>query len=224
MLANSNSVSVHQNGTNATFPQSWKCPVEQSPRVCPAAGPGSGPSWSFSSDRNSPKSTNLPSVLSVHSSNSSAKTNQSLATPCASEQGAEGLPCARGGAREGAALRLSLQSCPSSWDQPAGARTGKQPLGSTALRAQSTAPAGNSPGTNDPDLDLELLDIGDFDEDWESPGAAPAPARPVTEGPPAKSLLSKIMSRAKGSVGSTPAAPKPALLMATKNHPGELYS
>ncbi|NXQ47180.1 BLM protein, partial [Catharus fuscescens] len=222
LLANSNSVSVHQNGTNTTFPRSWKSPVEQSPHVCPAAGPGSGPNWSFSSDRNSPKSTNLPSVLSVHSSNSSAKTNQPLATPCALEQGAEELPCPRGGAREGTAPRLSLQSCPSSWDQPAGARTGKQPLSSTALRAQSTAPsaspAGNSPGTNEPDLDLELLDIDDFDEDWESPGAAPAPATPVTEGPPAKSLLSRIMSRAKGSVGSSPAAPKPALLMATKSH------
>uniref|UniRef100_A0A8C3V3G5 RecQ-like DNA helicase BLM n=1 Tax=Catharus ustulatus TaxID=91951 RepID=A0A8C3V3G5_CATUS len=223
LLANSNSVSVNQNGTNTTFLRSWKSPVEKSP----AAGPGSGPNWSFSSDRNSPKSTNLPSVLSVHSSNSSAKTNQPLAAPCASEQGAEELPCPRGGAREGAAPRLSLQSCPSSWDQPAGTRTGRQPLSSTALRAQSTAPragpAGNSPGTNDPDLDLELLDIDDFDEDWESPGAAPAPATPVTEGPPAKSLLSRIMSRAKGSVGSSPAAPKPALLMATKNHPGELY-
>uniref|UniRef100_U3K8X3 RecQ-like DNA helicase BLM n=1 Tax=Ficedula albicollis TaxID=59894 RepID=U3K8X3_FICAL len=207
LLANYNSVSVNQNGTTPPFPRSWKPPVEQSPPVCPGAGPGSGPSWSFSSDRNSPKPTNLPSVLSLHSSGSSAKTNQTLAAPCASRQGAEELPCARGGGREGAAPRLSLQSCSSSWEQAAG-----------APRAQSTAasasPAGSSLGTRHPDLDLHLFDIDDLDEDWESPGAAAA-----TEGPPAKSLCSKLLSRAKGSVGSGPAAPKPGLLMATKSPP-----
>ncbi|KAM7039877.1 recQ-like DNA helicase BLM isoform 1-T2 [Acridotheres tristis] len=275
LLANSNSVSLNQNGTNTTFPRSWKSPTEQSPRVCPGAGPASGPSWSFSSDRNSPKPTNLPSVLSVHSSNSSARRDQTWDSPCASKQSAEELPCAK------ASLRLSLQSCSSSWDQNSGTRTGN--LSSTALRAQSTAPsalrahstapsalraqstapsalrdhstapsalrdhstapsalrdhstapsalrdhstapraspAGSSLGTNDPDLDLDLFDIDDFDEDWESPGAAPALATPVPEGPPAKSLLSKIMSRAQGSVGASPAAPKPGLLMATKNQP-----
>ncbi|NXC92010.1 BLM protein, partial [Cercotrichas coryphoeus] len=124
-----------------------------------------------------------PSVLSVHSSSSSAKTNQTPDTP----------------------------------------RASKQPLSSTALRAQGTAPraspAGNSWGTHDADLDLELLDIDDFDEDWEGPGAAPAPPTPAPPGPPAKSLCSKVMSRATGSVGSSPAAPKPGLLVATKNHP-----
>ncbi|XP_062357448.1 recQ-like DNA helicase BLM isoform X2 [Cinclus cinclus] len=226
-----NSVSLNQNGINATFPRSWRSPMEQGPHVCPGAGSGSGPNWSFSSDRSSPKSTNLQSVLSAHSSNSSATTNQTLDTSCASKQGVEdlpspgtaGLPCPKGGGREGASLKLSLQSCSSSWDQTAGTRTGNQPPSSTALRAQSTAPraspAGNTLETSDPDLDLELFDMDDFDEDWESPGAAPAPPTPVTEGPPAKSLLSKIMSRAKGSVGSDPAAPKPGLLVATKNHP-----
>ncbi|KAF2985819.1 hypothetical protein EK904_006732 [Melospiza melodia maxima] len=164
-----NSVSLKQNGINTTVPRSWKSPMEQSPRVCPGAG--SGPSWSFSSDRNSPKSTNLPSVLSVHSSGSSAKANQTLDSSCASRQG-------------------------------------------------------HSLGTDD--LELDAFDIDDLEEeDWDSAVPVPAPAVPPTppcppcpQGPPARSLLSKIMSRAKGSaVGSTPAAPKPALPMAAKNHP-----
>lgn len=238
MLANS--VSLNQNGINTSFPRSWKSPMEQGSCVCPGAGPGSGPSWSFSSDRNSPKSTNLPSVLSVHSSSFSAKTNQTLDSTCASKQSAEEMPCPgtaelpfpKGSGREGASLRLG----DSSWDQSPGSRSGKQPLTSTAPRAPSTAPtagpAGNSLATADLDFDLEHFDIDDFDEDWESsvPAAAPeAPSTPLCqpgrEGPPAKSLLSKMMSRAQGSAGgSTPAAPKPGLLMATKSHPGELYS
>ncbi|NWV95608.1 BLM protein, partial [Machaerirhynchus nigripectus] len=232
------SVSLNQNGVT-TFPRSWKSPTEQGPRVCPGAGPGSGPSWSFSSDRNSPKSTNLPSVLSVHSSNFSAKTNQTLDTSCASKQSAEEipcpetaeLPCPKGSGREGGSLRLSLQSCDSSWDKSPGTSSGIQPLTSTTLKAQSTAPTarpvGNSLGTNDLDFDLDHFDIDDFDEDWESSVAVSAPeapstplCRPVREGPPTKSLLSKIMSRAQGSaMGSSPAAPKPGFLMATKKHP-----
>ncbi|XP_054128840.1 recQ-like DNA helicase BLM isoform X2 [Melozone crissalis] len=226
------SVSLKQNGINTSVPRSWKSPMEQSPRVCPGAG--SGPSWSFSSDRNSPKPTNLPSVLSVHSSGSSAKANQTLDSSCAPRQGAEEPPCpgpaalpgARAGAREGAFLGLSLRSCDSSWDSSPGPRSGVQPLTSTALRGQSTAPAaGHSPGT---DLELDAFDIDDLEEeDWDSAVPAPAPAVPPTppcpprpQGPPAQSLLSKIMSRAGGSaVGSTPAAPKPALPVATKNHP-----
>ncbi|NWW39518.1 BLM protein, partial [Panurus biarmicus] len=232
-----NSVSLNQNGINSTLPRSWKSPMEQGSRVCPGAGPGSGPSWSFSSDRNSPKATNLPSVLSVHSSSFPAKTNQTLDSTCASKQSAEEMPCPgtselpfpKGSGREGASLRLSLQSWDSSWDRSPGTRNGNGPLTSTALKAQSTAatasPAGNSVGTKDLDFELDHFDIDDLDEDWESsvavaaPEAAP-PCQPVSLGPPAKSLLSKIMSRAKGSPGgSSPAAPKPGLLMATKNHP-----
>ncbi|XP_014106498.1 PREDICTED: Bloom syndrome protein [Pseudopodoces humilis] len=226
-----NSVSLKQNGIKTTFARSWKSPMEQSPRVCPGSGPGSGPNWSFSSDRNSPKPTNLPSVLSVHSSTFSAKTNQTLDTSGASEQSAEGVPCPRGSGWGGSSLRLSLQSCDSSWDKSPGSGNGSRPLSSTALRAPSTAatasPAGSSLATNDLHLDLDHFDIDDFDEDWESSVAVPAPqalspprCQPGREGPPAKSLLSKIMSRAKGSdVGSSPAAPKPGLLMATKSHP-----
>ncbi|XP_063268502.1 recQ-like DNA helicase BLM isoform X2 [Prinia subflava] len=226
--------SLNPNGVNTTFARSWKSPVEQGPRVCPAAGPGSGPSWSFSSDRNSPKPTNLPSVLSV-SSSFSAEINQTLDSSSAPEQspgerpcpGAAELPFPRGNGREGASLGLSLQSCDSSWGPSPGARRGEQPLSSTALRAPSTAPAaaaaGSSPGTTELDLDLDHFDIDDFDEDWEGAGPAAPPTplcRPAREGPPPKSLLSKIMSRAKGpAVASSPAAPKPGLLMATKNHP-----
>ncbi|NXE95789.1 BLM protein, partial [Menura novaehollandiae] len=232
-----NSVSLNQNGINTTFPRNWEATMEQGPRACPGAAPDSGPRWSFSSDRDSPKSTNLPSVLSV-----SAKTNHTLDTSCASKQSAEeitcpgsaALPSPKGGGREGGSLRLSLQSEPScngSWDKSPGMRNGNQPLTSTALKAQSAAPtaspAGNSLGTNDPDFDLDDFDIDDFDEDWESSVGVSAPEAPSTplylpvrEGPPAKSLLSKVVSRVKGSaVGSSPAAPKPGFLMATKNHP-----
>ncbi|NWV33506.1 BLM protein, partial [Grantiella picta] len=236
-----NSVSLNQNGIKTTFPRSWTSPMEQDPHAHRSSCPGPAPSWSFSSDRNSPKSTNLPSVLSVHSSNFSAKTNQTLDTSCASKRSAEELPCPgtaelpfpKGSGREGASLRLSLQSCDSSWDKSPGMRTGNHPLTSTTLRARSTAPtaspAGNSFGTNDPDFDLDHFDIDDFDEDWESSVAVSAPeapstplCQPVREGPPTKSLLSKIMSRAKGSaVGSNPAALKPGFSMATKNPPDQ---
>ncbi|NXO45645.1 BLM protein, partial [Locustella ochotensis] len=234
-----NSVSLNQNGINTTFPRSWKSPVEQGSRVCPGACPGSGPSWSFSSDRNSPKPTNLPSVLSVHSSSFSAKTNQTLDSTCASKQSAEEMPSPgtaevpfpKGGGREGASLRLSLPSWDSSWDKSPGSGSGKQPLTSTALKAQSTAaaasPAGSSLGANSLDFELDHFDIDDLEEDWESSVPVPAPAAPCPawgqpgrEGPPAKSLLSKIMARAKGEPGgSSPAAPKPGLLMATKSTP-----
>ncbi|RMB94162.1 hypothetical protein DUI87_28967 [Hirundo rustica rustica] len=235
-----NSVSLNQNGKSSTFPSSWKSPVEQGSRVRAGAGPGSGPRCSFGSDRNSPKSTTLPSVLSVPSSSFSAKTNQTLDSTRSSRQSAEEMPCPgtaelpfpKGSGREGAPLRLSPQSLDSSWDRTPGARSGIQPLTSTALRAPSTAPAAaaaaSSSGTNDLDFDLDHFDIDDLDEDWESSVPAPAPEapspaqqrQPGREGPPAKSLLSKIMSRAQGSAaGSSPAAPKPGLLMATKNHP-----
>ncbi|XP_071424803.1 recQ-like DNA helicase BLM isoform X2 [Pithys albifrons albifrons] len=237
-----NSASLNHNGIKTSFAGSWKAPMEQDSGACPGAAPGSGPGWSFISDRNSPKPTNLPSVLSVHSSNFSAKTNQTLDTSCASKQSVEeitcpgtaALPFPKGSVKDGGSLRLSLQSelsCDNSWGESLGMRNGNVPLSSTALKAQSTAPtaspAGDSLGTNDPDLDLEHFDIDDFDEDWEDSVAVLAPEvsstpsyQPIREGPPTKSLLSKIMSRAKGpAVGSSPAAPKSGVLMATKNRP-----
>ncbi|NXF01051.1 BLM protein, partial [Smithornis capensis] len=233
-----NSVSLNQNGKSTTLPKSWKAPKEQGPGACPAAVPGSGLSWSICSNRISPKSANLPSV---HSSNFCAKPNAPVDT-CASEQSGEestgpgtaALPFPKGSSREGSSFRFSLQSepsCDSSWSRSPGMRTGNQPLTSTALKARSTAPtatpAGNSLRTNDPDFDLDHFDIDDFDEDWEAPGAVLAPEaplstsyQPIREGPPTKSLLSKIMSRAKGSaVGPSPAAPKSDFLTATKNQP-----
>ncbi|KAM4893082.1 LOW QUALITY PROTEIN: recQ-like DNA helicase BLM [Sylvia borin] len=228
-----NSVSLNQNRISTTFPRSWKSPMEQGSRVCPGAG--SGPSWSFSSDRNSPKSTELPSVLSVHSSSFSAKPDQTLGSPGAPKQGAEEMPCPgpaelpfpRGGGREGASPRLSLPAWDSSWDSTPG--PGRQALPSPAPRAASPAPraaapaagpAGNSPAPAGPDWELDHFDIDDLDEDWESSVPAVVPCPPGREGPPAKSLLSKIMSRAQGSAeGASPAAPRPGLLMATKNHP-----
>ncbi|NWI97616.1 BLM protein, partial [Pitta sordida] len=222
-----NSVSLKPNGTSSTFP-ARKAPVGQGP----GAVPGSGLSWSCSSDRISPRSANLPSV---QSRNFPAQAKGAVGG-CAAEQGGEestgaaALPCPRGSSREGGSSRLSLPSQPSC-DSP-GMRSGSQPLTSTALKAQSTAPtaspAGNSLGTNEPDFDLDHFDIDDFDEDWEDPGGVLAPAapsttvshQPIREGPPTKSLLSKIMSRAKGSaVGSSPAAPKSDFLMAAKNPP-----
>ncbi|NXG20210.1 BLM protein, partial [Grallaria varia] len=237
-----NSVSLNQNGINTTFSRSWEAPMEQGSGACPGAAPGSGPSRSFTSNKNSPKSTNLPSVLSVHSSNFSGKTNQTLNTSCASKQSVEEITCPgtaalsfpKGSGREAGSLRLSLQSepaCDNSWGESSGMRNGNQPLTSTALKARSTAPpaspAGNSLGTNDPDFDLDHFDIDDFDEDWEDPVVVSTPAvpsmppyQPIREGPPTKSLLSRIMSRVKGpAVGSSPAAPKSSFLMATKNHP-----
>ncbi|NXQ32016.1 BLM protein, partial [Alaudala cheleensis] len=225
------SVSLNQNGTSSTIPRSWRSPMEQGPRVSPGAGPTSGPRWSFSSGRSSPKPTTPPSVLSVHPSSCSAKTNQTWDSPGASRQSAEELPCPKGSGREGASPGLSPQCWDSSWDTSPGGRSGKQPLSSTAPRAQSTAgtasPAGDSLGTNPLDFELDHFDIDDLDEDWESsvpvaaPEAPPTPlCQPGREGPPPKSLLYKIMSRAQGSAGaSTPAAAKPGLLMATKNHP-----
>ncbi|NWT62076.1 BLM protein, partial [Erythrocercus mccallii] len=230
-----NSVSLNQNGISTTFPRSWESPMGQGSPVCAGAGPGSGPGWSFSSDRNSPRSTNLPSVLSVHSSSVSAKANQTLDSPCAPKQSAGELSCPgtaelpfpRGSGREGASPRLSLQSCNSSWDKTPVSRSGKQPLSSTALKAPSTAPtaspAGNSLGTADLDFELDHFDINDLEEDWDSSEPVPAPEAaptPPCQPPPAKSLLAKVVHRAQGSAGgSTPAAPKPGLLMATKNHP-----
>ncbi|NWX56608.1 BLM protein, partial [Promerops cafer] len=234
-----NSVSLNQNGISTTFPRSWKSPMEQGPRVCPGTGPGSGPSWSFSSDRNSPKSTNLPSVLSVHSSNFSATTNQTLDTSCAAKPraeerpcpGAAELPCPRGSGGEGALPRLGLQPC--GRGSP-GAPSGSRPLSSTAPTAPSAAApasaAGSSSAASDPDVGLEPFDMDGLEEAWEGSLPAPAPptplCRPAREGSPATSLLSKIMSRARGSavakgsaVASGPAAPEPGLLTATKNQP-----
>ncbi|XP_067999723.1 recQ-like DNA helicase BLM [Melanerpes formicivorus] len=220
------------------FPR--KGAVEQSPLPCPSPASCPGPSWSFSSDRNSPKTTNLLSGT-PNASSSSTQKNQTLGSSHASEPGVEGIPCPgtsavpspRGNGTGRASLSLHSQtSFNSSWSEKPGVRsTGnhhllERPLTSTALRAPSRAPAGppaeDTQAVNDADLDLDHFDIDDFDEDWEDLVKVSAPEtpsyQPIREGPPAKSLLSKIMSRAKGPAAvSSPAAPKSASSMAAKN-------
>ncbi|NWS58608.1 BLM protein, partial [Chunga burmeisteri] len=240
-----NSVTLNKSSINNTFPRNWKACVERGPLTCPGAALSSGPNWSFSSDRSSPKCTNLPSHLSgtVNSSNSTKK-NQTLDTFHASKQSIEEITCpettalssSKANGKEGASLSLCSEvSIDNSWCEKPGGRNGgnhhllERPLTSTALKGQSKVPTGipaeDSLGINDTDFDLDHFDIDDFDEGWENSVNVLAPEtpstplyQPVREGPPAKSLLSKIMSRAKGpAVVSNPAAPKPSLLMATKN-------
>ncbi|NXW62620.1 BLM protein, partial [Eurystomus gularis] len=219
-----------------TSPRNQEARVERGRPACP------GLSWSFTSDRNSPKATSLPARLSGTSF--SPQANPTLDTSYASRQNVEENPCpgttpllsSRGSGTEGASLSLpSETSFDSSWCEKPGLRNGgnhrllERPLTSTALKAQSKAPAGvpaeDSSGINETDFDLDHFDIDDFDEDWESsvnvsaPGTPSTPLyQPVREGPPAKSLLSKIMSRAKGSAAlPSPAAPKSTFSTATKN-------
>lgn len=248
-----NSLTLNKSSINNTFPRNWKACVERGPLACPDTALCSGPNWSFSSDRNSPKSTNLPSVLSgtVNSSDFSTKKNQTLDTSYASKQSIEEISCPETTALSSSKVNgkggLSLSLCSemsfdSSWCEKTGVRNGgnhhllERPLSSTALKGQSKAPTGipaeDSLGINDTDFDLDHFDIDDFDEGWENSVNVLAPEtpstplyQPVREGPPAKSLLSKIMSRAKGSpVVSNPAAPKSSFLTATKNHSGKLCS
>jgi len=227
--------------------------VERGPLASPGTALCSGPNWSFSSDRNSPKSTNLPSRLSgtVNSSDFSTKKNQTLDTSYASKQSFEevispeitALSSSKINSKEGASLSFRSEvSFDSSWGEEPGVRSAgsrhlqERPLTSTAVKGQSKAvtsvPAEDSLGVTDTDFDLDHFDIDDFDEAWEdsvnvsAPETPSAPlCQPVGEGPPARSLWSKIMSRAKGSaVVSSPAVPKSSFLMATKNHSGELCS
>ncbi|KFZ46975.1 hypothetical protein N321_03648, partial [Antrostomus carolinensis] len=236
-----NSVPLNKSSTNNTFPRNWKACVDR-----PGSALCSGLNRSFSSDRNSPKSTNLPSVLSgtVNSSNFSTKKNETfntLDTSSASKESIEEITCPKTTAlfspkvngKEGTSLSpCSELSFDSSWCEGPGLRNRhppERPVTSTALKDQSKAAAGlpaeNSLAAHDTDFDLDHFDIDDFDEDWENLVNVSAPETPseplyppVGEGPPARSLLSKIMSRAKGSaVVSNPAAPKSSSSMATKN-------
>ncbi|KFQ62248.1 hypothetical protein N334_02369, partial [Pelecanus crispus] len=237
-----NAVTLNRRSTNTTSPRNGKACVEQDPLARPGTALCSGPNRSFSSDRNSPKPTNLPSTLSgnVNSSNFSTKKNQTLDTSYASKQSIEEITCSETAVlssssvngKDGACCSLRSEvSFDGSWCEKPGVRIGgngrllERPLTSTALKGQSKAPAEGSLGTNDTGFDLDHFDIDDFDEGWENSVNVSAPEtpstplhQPVGEGPPAKSLLSKIMSRAKGSAAlSNPAAPKSSFLMAAKN-------
>ncbi|XP_055673355.1 recQ-like DNA helicase BLM isoform X1 [Falco peregrinus] len=240
-----NSVTSNKSSINYTFPRNWEACVERGPLACPGTALCSTPNWSFSSDRNSPKSTNLPSMLSgtVNSSSFSTKRNQPLDTSCASKQSIEitcpettALSSSKVDGKEGAFHGLRSEvSFNSSWGEKPGVKNSgnhhllERAFTSTALKGQSKAPpsipAEDPLGVKDTDFDLDHFDIDDFDEDWENSVNVSTPEtpstplyQPVREGPPAKSLLSKIMSRAKGSaLGSNPAAPKSSFLMGTKN-------
>ncbi|NXH15710.1 BLM protein, partial [Bucco capensis] len=228
-----NSVPLNKSSTNKTS-------GGKEPPAHPSTALTAGPRWSFSSDRHSPKSTTLSPL---HSSNFSTKRNQTLDTSYASKLSIEEIPCpgttvlssSKGNGTGGASLSLhSETSFDSSWG--GNHHLLERPLTSTALRTQSKAPAGipaeDPSGRNDPDFDLDHFDIDDFDEEWESSVNVSAPEvlstpsyQPIREGPPAKSLLSKIMSRAKGSAAvSNPAAPKSSFSMATKNHSDALVT
>uniref|UniRef100_A0A8C3J105 RecQ-like DNA helicase BLM n=1 Tax=Calidris pygmaea TaxID=425635 RepID=A0A8C3J105_9CHAR len=239
------SVTLNKSAMNKGFPGTWKGCVERSSPAPPA--PGSGPTWSFSSGRNSPQSPNLPSALSgtVPSSHFSTKKNQTLDTSYASKPSTGEVTCpgtaapssswGHGGDRASLSLHPEMSFDSSSCGEP-GLRTGEscrlleRPLTSTALRDQGRAPtsipAQDGLGMNHTDFDLDHFDIDDFDEDWENSVNVSVPEtpstplyQPVREGPPARSLSSKILSRAKGSAAaSNPAAPKSSFLMATKNH------
>ncbi|NXT24514.1 BLM protein, partial [Syrrhaptes paradoxus] len=239
------SVTVNKSSMNNTLPRNWKACTERSPLACPGAALNSGPNCSLSSDRNASKSTNLLSVPSgtVSSSSFSTPKNQTLDTSYASKQSVEitrpeptALSSSKVNGRDGAALSLRSEvSFDSSWCEKPGEGQGgdrhllERPLTSTALKGQSKAPAGVAAedrlGIDETDFDLDPFDIDDFDESWENAANVSAPEtpstplyQPVGEGPPTKSLLSKIMSRAKGpAVGSNPAAPKSSCFMATKN-------
>ncbi|NXS95293.1 BLM protein, partial [Jacana jacana] len=230
--------------TNKTFPGSWKACVERGPPAPPA--PGSGPTWSFSSGRNSPQSPNLPSGLSgtLHPSPFPTKRSQPSDTSYASKPSAKEVTCpgpaapssSPGQGRDRASLSLLPErSFDSSSCVEPGPRTGQsrhlqeRPLTSTALRGRARSPTSipsqDSLGMNHTDFDLDHFDIDDFDEDWEDSVNVSVPEtpstplyQPVREGPPARSLSSKIMSRARGSAAaSNPAAPKSGCSVAAQN-------
>lgn len=134
----------------------------------------------------------------------------------------------------------SEMSFNNSWCEKTVVRNGERwhlperPITSTAVKVPSKAPAGTAASdcldVNDTDFDLDNFDIDDFDEGWENSVTVSAPEtpsaplyQPVREGPPARSLLSKIISAAKGSPPvSNPVAPKSSCLTATKNQTGKL--
>uniref|UniRef100_A0A8B9FVK9 RecQ-like DNA helicase BLM n=1 Tax=Amazona collaria TaxID=241587 RepID=A0A8B9FVK9_9PSIT len=240
------SVGLNKSGFSSSFPRAQQVPVERGPPACPDAAPWPGPSWSFSSDTNSPRATNRPSLLlgSAHSNKFFTPQNQTLDTSCASRQSVEEiaspgttvLSSSKVNGVEGASLSPYPEATLNSpWCESPGARSSEihpllqRPLTSTAPKGQSKAPTGipaeNTSGINDADFDQDPFDIDDFDEGWEDAVDVSAPEgpstplyQPIREGPAAKSLLSKIMCRAKGStVVSNPAASRSSSLMTTKN-------
>ncbi|KAK2524429.1 Blm [Columba guinea] len=213
------SVTWSKSGTSDTFPTSGRACVEGDAPARPGAAPCAGTSSSFVSNRNSPRPTHLPPVRpgTVHPSNFSTKTNQTLDTSCASKPSVEELGCPGTTALP---VPKASGTDGSSWcEEPRVGTAGP------ASRAATAAPTTGSSAANDTDFDLDYFDIDDFDEDWENsvnvsaPQTPSAPSyQPIGEGPPTKSLSSKILSRVKGAAAvSSTAAPKSSFVMATKN-------
>ncbi|XP_010215565.1 PREDICTED: Bloom syndrome protein [Tinamus guttatus] len=238
------SLKLNRSSTNTGFARTGRPRTGSGTAADPDAAVCSSTNCTLSSAGNSPRSTKLPSMFSgtVNSSNFSAKQNGipgGLATPYASKQSVLDLTRAETtelsskiDVREGTWRSPGSEtSFGSSWCEiPGVGRAGSRqppgrPLTSTAVKAQGRAPAGVGGGgrAGDTDLDLEHFDIGEFDESWENLGDVSAPPsaasyQPVREGPPARSLLSKIISTAKGSVlGPNTITPKSNFSMAAKS-------
>uniref|UniRef100_A0A8C6J0J5 RecQ-like DNA helicase BLM n=1 Tax=Melopsittacus undulatus TaxID=13146 RepID=A0A8C6J0J5_MELUD len=230
----SSSVALNKRSFNSSFPRAWQAPVERGSPTCPGAAPCPGPSWSFHPGRNSPTATTSPSLLlgSAHSSKFSTPRNQTWDTSYASKQSVEEVTSSDTTALSSSKVNGATLNRPSRSSEIHPLL--QRPLASTAPKGQSKAPIGipaeTTSAIHDADFDLDPIDIDDFDEGWEdmvdisAPGVQSTPLyQPIREGPPAKSLLSKIMSKAKGSaVVSNPAASKSSSLMTTKNYSGRM--
>ncbi|XP_021262909.1 Bloom syndrome protein isoform X2 [Numida meleagris] len=229
------------------FPRNWKACAQQDPSSRPGTPLCSGPGRGVSSVGSTPKSTNLPSVLSrtVNSNCLSTTKNQTLDnldTSCASKETDQEVICLEAAAlssprvngRGSANLsRPSEASFNGSWcEKPARRDSGnwhlpERPPASSALKAQHRAPAGapasGCSDVNDTDFDLDHFDIDDFDEGWEdaaaavAPEAPPAPLRQPLREGPA-SLHCRLLPAPAGSApGSHPTAPKSSCGIAAKN-------
>ncbi|NXP46367.1 BLM protein, partial [Heliornis fulica] len=241
----SSSVALSSSSSRDSTPRSGKGCVERGSPACPGTAPCSALSRSFSCGRNSPAptatprpaptGTGRPSDFSTHPHN--------LCGPSGpSRRRAEDITCpaataptpSKGNSKDRASpsLHLGTPLASSRREAPVmgSGGTGRVPEG--PLEAGSRAPAGApavSPSAGS-DFDLDHFDIDDFDEDWEGSVSVSAPQTPATprwqpvrEGPPTSSLLSKIMSRARGAAAVSNPAPKPGSFVAAKNRSGKLY-
>ncbi|XP_040426146.1 Bloom syndrome protein [Cygnus olor] len=241
------SVTLNTRSTNNIFPRNGKACVQQDSSVRSGTALCSGPNRSCvrNSPKSTNLSSTLSGTVNL--SNFSTENNQTLDvldTSYVSKQTVQEVICLETAELSSSEVnskdRTSLShpsemSFNNSWCEKTVVRNGERwhlperPITSTALKVLSKAPAGTPASdcldVNDTDFDLDNFDIDDFDEGWENSVTVSAPEtpfaplyQPVREGPPAKSLLSKIISAAKGSPPvSNPVAPKSSFLTATKN-------
>ncbi|XP_035192061.1 Bloom syndrome protein [Oxyura jamaicensis] len=241
------SVALNTSSATNVFPRNWKACVQQDASALSGTALCSGPDRSFVRNSPKSTSLSSVLSGTVNSNNFSTENNQTLDdlnTSYVAKQTAQDTICLKTAELSSSKLnskdRTSLShtsemSFNNSWCEKSVVRNGEhwhlpeRPITSTALKVPSKAPAGTPASdcldVNDTDFDLDNFDIDDFDEGWENSVTVSAPEtpsaplyQPVREGPPAKSLLSKIISAAKGSpLVSNPAAPKSSFLTATKN-------